>query len=92
MPAPAQPLPAELEEFMQGSGDDGVILVSFGSMIDTLNDYVVDVMNKAFSKVSQKVLWRLKPGKRCGVNTESYASIDHYITRPELFQTNLTQF
>jgi hypothetical protein len=48
---------------MQGSGDDGVILVALGSMVDTLSDDIIEVMNEAFSKVPQKVVWRIKVGK-----------------------------
>lgn len=56
---PAQPLPSELEKFMKGSGDDGVILVSFGSMVNTLSDDISDVMNRAFSQVKQRVVWKI---------------------------------
>ena len=30
---PAEPLPADLEEFFNGSGDEGVVYVSFGSAL-----------------------------------------------------------
>jgi hypothetical protein len=65
LPGPPKPLPVELEEFYQGSGDDGVIFVSFGSMVDTLHDDIIEVMNTAFSKVPQKVLWRINLGEYC---------------------------
>jgi len=63
LPSPAKPLPAELEAFMQSSGDDGVILVSFGSMVNKLSDKVVDVMASAFAKFPQMVLWKIKLGE-----------------------------
>ncbi|XP_031553529.1 UDP-glucuronosyltransferase 2B7-like [Actinia tenebrosa] len=56
---PAQPLPAELEKFMEESGDDGVILVSFGSIVNTLSDDISVVMNRAFSQVKQRVIWKV---------------------------------
>jgi UDP:flavonoid glycosyltransferase YjiC (YdhE family) len=59
LPGPAKPLPADLEKFMQSSGDVGVILVSFGSVIETLSDDIIQVMIKAFSKVPQKVIWKI---------------------------------
>ena len=62
MPGPAKPLKPELEKFMSSSGDDGVILVTFGSMVDTLDDRIVATMNEAFSKLPQKVIWRINTG------------------------------
>ncbi|KAK3744832.1 hypothetical protein QZH41_008809 [Actinostola sp. cb2023] len=59
LPSPAKPLPDELETFMASSGNNGVILVSFGSMLDKLDNNVLEVMNKAFSKVQQKVIWKI---------------------------------
>ena len=31
--SPAKPLPDDLQQFVMGSGDEGVILVSFGSIL-----------------------------------------------------------
>jgi len=55
-------LKPEWEDFMTSSGDNGVILVTFGSMVDTLDDRVVAAMNEAFSRVPQKVIWRINTG------------------------------
>ena len=48
---------------MQRSGDEGVILVSFGSVVGDLfgiNESVWQTMAEAFAKVPQKVIWKLK--------------------------------
>ena len=63
LPSPAKPLSDELEQFMQGSGDEGVILVSFGSVVGYnfgVNERILQVMAMAFSKLPQKVIWKLK--------------------------------
>ena len=62
MPSPAQPLSEELEEFMQSTGDDGVILVSFGTGLSSLEENVLQMMATAFSKLPQKVIWKIKKG------------------------------
>ena len=62
MASPAQPLSEELEEFMQSAGDDGVILVSFGTILSSVDDNVLQTMATAFSKLPQKVIWKIKKG------------------------------
>ena len=62
LPGPPQPLPEDLEEFMMGSGEDGVIVVSFGTIVSTLDDETLRVMVKALSSLSQRVIWKLKTG------------------------------
>ena len=62
MASPAQPLSEELEEFMQSAGDEGVILVSFGTIVDSLDVKVLEVMATAFSRLSQKVIWKINTG------------------------------
>jgi len=63
LPSPAKPLPNELEQFMQSAGDKGVILVSFGTVLGEymgVNETLLQVMAEAFSKLPQKVIWKLK--------------------------------
>ena len=62
MASPAQPLSEELEEFMQSAGDDGVILVSFGTVLGSLDENVLQMMATAFSRLPQKVIWKIKTG------------------------------
>ncbi|CAH3019173.1 unnamed protein product, partial [Porites evermanni] len=61
--SPPKPLPAELEAFMQSSGNNGVILVSFGSTISSsakrIDKAGLTVMAGAFAKLPQKIIWKL---------------------------------
>lgn len=47
----------ELEAFMQTSGDAGVVVVSFGSMVANLTMERADVMATALGRIPQKVKW-----------------------------------
>jgi len=60
LPSPAKPLPKEVDEFMQEAGDGGVILVSFGTVLEEVDEDLLQLMAKAFSKLPQKILWKLK--------------------------------
>ena len=56
-----QPLPPDLEEFVNNSGGHGFIIVSFGSMVASiLPREKVDMLADAFGKLKQNVVWRLK--------------------------------
>jgi hypothetical protein len=46
---------------IDSSGDDGAIIVSFGSNVASiLEKDKVDIMAEAFGRLKQKVIWRLK--------------------------------
>eukprot|EP00794_Sanderia_malayensis_P015238 gene15238-16812_t len=60
LPKPANQLPAEFEQIMQESGDNGVVLIAFGSHISSLNDKIIAKMAKALSKLRQTVIWKIK--------------------------------
>ncbi|XP_037612003.1 UDP-glucuronosyltransferase 2A2-like [Sebastes umbrosus] len=57
---PAKPLPEHLEEFVQSSGEHGVIMMSLGTLIGELPRDLADEIAVAFAKVPQKVIWRYK--------------------------------
>ncbi|XP_048220627.1 UDP-glucuronosyltransferase 2A3-like isoform X1 [Perognathus longimembris pacificus] len=57
---PAKPLPKEMEEFVQSSGEDGVVVFSLGSMITNLTEKKANIIASALAQVPQKVLWRYK--------------------------------
>ena len=61
--APAKPLQEELEEFMRKSGNEGVILVSFGSVMGNINENMLTLLVNAFSRVSQRIIWKLDRGR-----------------------------
>jgi len=57
----AKPLPPDLEEFVSNSGGHGFIIVSFGSNVaSSLPTTAVDMLARAFGKLKQRVVWRLK--------------------------------
>ncbi|TRZ00256.1 hypothetical protein DNTS_003711 [Danionella cerebrum] len=55
---PANPLPADLEEFMQNSGEHGVVVMSLGTLIAGMPTEVMEAIASAFSRIPQKVIWR----------------------------------
>ncbi|TWW67477.1 UDP-glucuronosyltransferase 2A1 [Takifugu flavidus] len=60
---PAKPLPEHLEEFVQSSGEHGVIVMSLGTFIAELPQDLADQIAAAFAKMPQKVIWRYKGAK-----------------------------
>nr|XP_046205446.1 UDP-glucuronosyltransferase 2B13-like [Oncorhynchus gorbuscha] len=57
---PAKPLPQELEEFVQSSGNYGVIIMSLGTFVSEFPHDIADVIAAAFAQLPQKVIWRHK--------------------------------
>ncbi|XP_077159023.1 LOW QUALITY PROTEIN: UDP-glucuronosyltransferase 2A2-like [Paroedura picta] len=71
---PAKPLPEEMEEFVQSSGEHGLVVFSLGSMVQNLTDEKSTEIALALSRIPQRVIWRYK-GKRpstLGANTRLY--------------------
>uniref|UniRef100_A0A147A2Y0 UDP-glucuronosyltransferase n=1 Tax=Fundulus heteroclitus TaxID=8078 RepID=A0A147A2Y0_FUNHE len=60
---PPQPLPENLEEFVQSSGEHGVIIMSLGTFVGELPSDVSNKIADAFSQLPQKVIWRYKGNK-----------------------------
>ncbi|KAM9425180.1 UDP glucuronosyltransferase 5 family, polypeptide G1 [Pholidichthys leucotaenia] len=56
----AQPLSDELEAFMQSSGEDGVVVMSLGTLVSALPREVTEAITAAFAELSQKVVWRFE--------------------------------
>ncbi|MFT7811096.1 UDP-glucuronosyltransferase 2A1-like [Arapaima gigas] len=54
---PAGALPAHMEEFVQSSGDHGIVVFSFGSMIKNLTREKENMMASALGRIPQKVIW-----------------------------------
>ncbi|XP_006729382.1 UDP-glucuronosyltransferase 2A2 isoform X2 [Leptonychotes weddellii] len=71
---PAKPLPKEMEEFVQSSGEDGIVVFSLGSMVKNLKDEKANLIASAFAQIPQKVLWKYKGKKPAtlGANTRLY--------------------
>ncbi len=55
---PAKPLPADLEEFVQSSGDHGLIVMSLGTLFSHLPQDITEEIAAAFARLPQKIIWR----------------------------------
>ncbi|CAG03843.1 unnamed protein product, partial [Tetraodon nigroviridis] len=55
---PSKPLPADLEEFMQSSGEHGVVVMSLGTLLGDLGPELSEIVASAFASLPQKVVWR----------------------------------
>ncbi|XP_035853644.1 UDP-glucuronosyltransferase 1-2-like [Sander lucioperca] len=55
---PSEPLSSELEEFVQSSGEHGVILMSLGTLVKGLPVEITSEIAAAFAHLPQKVIWR----------------------------------
>ncbi|XP_072020161.1 UDP-glucuronosyltransferase 2A3-like isoform X2 [Amphiura filiformis] len=53
---PARPLAKDLEDFMQSSGNNGIIVFSMGSYVTAMDTHMVDVFADAFAKLPQNVI------------------------------------
>ncbi|XP_053451869.1 UDP-glucuronosyltransferase 2B4-like [Nycticebus coucang] len=71
---PAKPLPKEMEDFIQSSGENGVVVFSLGSIISNLTEERANVIATALAQLPQKVLWRFdgKKPDTLGPNTRLY--------------------
>ncbi|XP_058632560.1 UDP-glucuronosyltransferase 2A1-like [Onychostoma macrolepis] len=71
---PAKPLPKDMEEFVQSSGDDGIVVFTLGSMIDKMPKETSNMIASALAQIPQKVLWRYGGEKpdTLGANTKIY--------------------
>ncbi|CAK6433123.1 unnamed protein product [Pipistrellus nathusii] len=71
---PAKPLPKEMEEFAQSSGESGIVVFSLGSMVTNMTEERANVIASALAQLPQKVIWRYN-GKKpdtLGPNTRLY--------------------
>ncbi|KAI4898942.1 hypothetical protein NFI96_026271, partial [Prochilodus magdalenae] len=60
---PAKPLPKEMEEFVQSSGDHGIVVFSLGSMVNNLTKERANTIASALGQIPQKVIWRYSGDK-----------------------------
>ncbi|XP_010609471.1 UDP-glucuronosyltransferase 2B31 isoform X2 [Fukomys damarensis] len=71
---PAKPLPKEMEDFVQSSGEHGVVLFSLGSMVGNMTEERANIIASALAQIPQKVIWRFdgKKPDTLGPNTQLY--------------------
>lgn len=53
--SPAEPLPSDLEEFVQSAGEHGMIIMTLGTLVNALPKEVADTIASIFAKLPQKV-------------------------------------
>uniref|UniRef100_A0A8C1ZYA4 UDP-glucuronosyltransferase n=1 Tax=Cyprinus carpio TaxID=7962 RepID=A0A8C1ZYA4_CYPCA len=64
---PAKPLPKDMEEFVQSTGDDGIVVFTLGSMIDKMPKETSNMIASALAQIPQKV-----KADTLGENTKTY--------------------
>ncbi|KAB0354561.1 hypothetical protein FD755_023099 [Muntiacus reevesi] len=71
---PAKPLPKEMEEFVQSSGENGIVVFTLGSLISNITEEKVNVIASTLAQIPQKILWRYdgKKPDTLGPNTRLY--------------------
>ncbi|KAF3851353.1 hypothetical protein F7725_013125 [Dissostichus mawsoni] len=71
---PAKPLPEDMEEFVQSSGDAGIVVFTLGSFIKNITTEKGNMVASALAQIPQKVLWRYSGEKPAtlGANTRIY--------------------
>ncbi|XP_078026696.1 UDP-glucuronosyltransferase 2A1-like [Epinephelus lanceolatus] len=71
---PAKPLPEDMEEFVQSSGDAGIVVFTLGSFIKNITTEKGKMIASALAQLPQKVLWRYSGEKPAtlGANTRLY--------------------
>ncbi|XP_008071632.1 UDP-glucuronosyltransferase 2B17-like isoform X4 [Carlito syrichta] len=73
----AKVLPKEMEDFVQSSGENGIVVFSLGSMVSGLTEERANVIASTLAQLPQKVLWRFN-GKKphiLGPNIRLYKCI-----------------
>ncbi|XP_061773642.1 UDP-glucuronosyltransferase 2C1-like [Nerophis ophidion] len=55
---PPKQLPADLEEFVQSSGDQGIVIMTLGTLVGILPQVLVEEIAATFAQLPQKVIWR----------------------------------
>uniref|UniRef100_A0A3B3Z091 UDP-glucuronosyltransferase n=1 Tax=Poecilia mexicana TaxID=48701 RepID=A0A3B3Z091_9TELE len=55
---PSKPLSSDLEEFVQSSGEHGVIVMTLGTLLSDLGPEMSETFASVFASLPQKVLWR----------------------------------
>ncbi|EDV26581.1 uncharacterized protein TRIADDRAFT_22133 [Trichoplax adhaerens] len=56
---PASPLPEDLENFMESSGEHGVVLVSMGTIFE-FPESLIPTLVAGFKRLEQKILWKTR--------------------------------
>lgn len=88
---PAEPLPKDLEAFVQSSGDHGVIIFSMGGYVTHMPQEKVEMFAAAFAKIPQKVLWQWKSAKPPTKNLPANVRTMKWLPQNDLLGHNKTR-
>ncbi|KAF1390012.1 hypothetical protein PFLUV_G00053640 [Perca fluviatilis] len=55
---PSKPLPSDLEDFVQSSGEHGVVVMTLGTLLSDLGPEISEIIASSFANLPQKVVWR----------------------------------
>ncbi|KAG8228496.1 UDP-glycosyltransferase [Ladona fulva] len=88
---PPKNLPKDLQDFMNGAGEDGVIYFSMGSILRSAN-FPLETRNAfiaAFSELKQRVLWKWEgenplPGQTNNVRLEKWLPQQDLLAHPNV--------
>ncbi|XP_056334976.1 UDP glucuronosyltransferase 5 family, polypeptide F1 [Danio aesculapii] len=69
--SPAKALTTDLEDFLQSSGEHGVIVMSLGTLVAQLPMDIADEIVAAFAELPQKVIWRYTGDKPANVGNNT---------------------
>nr|XP_027775554.1 LOW QUALITY PROTEIN: UDP-glucuronosyltransferase 2B4-like [Marmota flaviventris] len=71
---PAKSLPKEMEDLVQSSGENGVVIYSMGSMIGNLMKERAEMIALTLAQIPKKILWRFdgKKPDTLGLNIRLY--------------------
>uniref|UniRef100_A0A8P4K9N4 UDP-glucuronosyltransferase n=1 Tax=Dicentrarchus labrax TaxID=13489 RepID=A0A8P4K9N4_DICLA len=74
---PAKPLPEDMEEFVQSSGDAGIVVFTLGSFIKNITVEKGNMIASALAQIPQKVVWKYsgQEPETVGTNTRIYSWI-----------------
>lgn len=71
---PAKPLPKDMEEYVQSSGDAGIVIFTLGSFIKNITTEKGNMIASALAQLPQKVLWKYsgQEPETLGPNTKMF--------------------
>ncbi|XP_071807615.1 UDP-glucuronosyltransferase 2C1-like [Asterias amurensis] len=86
----AQPLSQELEAFMQGSGDQGVLVFSFSTLVNHMDDKMADMIAGALARLPFRVIWKYM-GERQPATLGNNTLLAKWIPQNDLLGHNKTK-
>lgn len=87
---PSQALPTDIKRFMDESGEEGVILVSFGTVLraSMMSEEMLLTLTSVFRQLKQRVLWKWEsqemPGKPDNVMLSKWLPQQDILAHPKL--------